>query len=63
MTAPLTRRELRALERQAELAEAPAEQQAMQIDMALPPVPTEAPEPESQQVLQRRIAQMTSKGS
>ena len=60
MTAPLTRRELRALERQAELAEAPAEQQAMQIDMALPPVPTEAPEPESQQALTRR--QMRERG-
>jgi len=54
VNAPLTRRELRALERQAELAEAPAEQQAMQIDLAPPPVLTESPEPEPQPALTRR---------
>lgn len=54
MNAPLTRRELRALERQAELAEAPAEQQAMQIDLGPPPVLTEPPEPEPQPALTRR---------
>lgn len=54
MNAPLTRRELRALERQAELAEAPAEQQAMQVDLASPTAPTEPPEPEPQPTLTRR---------
>lgn len=54
MNVPLTRRELRALERQAELAEAPQEQQTMQVDLAPPPVPIEPPEPESQPNLTRR---------